>query len=224
MVDDVSKIQREAFFAVLRILGAQGQKWLRELPGTSKARKALQEARKGDFITESDLHGHQYNTKGHFPEGRYLLVRPPNKEVSSVCALSCVWDFDGDEPDISCYLGIWTPRPVPQQGDDIEEKRPIIFLGYRFETPDADGTKHKFFHSQPSRSMDRAKRDLPRAVHHHSGMPTFQLNAAQPADLLVNMAISLHGRDYVTELFSDVTKLPRPKAPPAYVERIKKWF
>jgi hypothetical protein len=224
MAVDAGGAQREAFFAVLRILGTQGQKWLKELPSSSKARIALQEARKGDFLTEADLYGQTNKTKGHFPQGRYLLVRPPDKQTSTVCALSCVWDFDGNEPDISCYLGIWTPRPVPIEEDDGAEKRPIVFLGYRFETPDAQGTKHKFFHSQPSRSMDRERRDLPRAVHHHSGMPTLQLDAAQPADLLVNMAISLHGRDYVAELFTDVVKLSPPRAPAEYVERIKLWF
>jgi len=223
MAKDVDGVQRAALFTVLRGLEIQGQKWLKD-PVSAKAKNALQQAGKASFLSEAYLRSQAANTKGCFPQDQYLLIRPPKKQTSTVCALSCHWDFEQDEPVLSCYLGIWTPRPVPIADADGNMQRPIVFLGYRYETPDIEGTKHKFYHTQPCRSMDRERRDLPTAVHHHTAMPTLQLAAEQPADLLINMAISLHGREYVQELFTDMIKLRPPKAPAEYVKRIKLWF
>jgi hypothetical protein len=55
-------------------------------------------------------------------------------------------------------------------------------------------------------------------------MPTIPLKAQQPADLLVNLGISLHGRDYVSELVTELNSLRHPRATTEYVERLKRWF
>ena len=220
MADDERKTQRDAVFAVLRILCLQGQKWEKDRATSPKARDAMREAGKAGFLTEADVAGQSSKLKGQLPQDKYILIKPPERETATACAVSCAWDFEAASPVFGGYLGIWTPSPKPLEGG----AKPIVFLGYRFETPDNKGTRHKFFHSQPCRSMDQARRELPIAVHHHDVMPTIPLYAQQPADLLVNLGISLHGRDYISELVTDLNNLRHPRAPSEYVERVKLWF
>mgnify|MGYP003678000055 CR=1 FL=1 len=217
-------IQRKAMISVLRVLSIQGDKWLKNLSKSAKATATLQQAGIADFLTEDYVRGQKEIKKGQFPQDRFILIRPPAREVSTVCAVSCVWDFETDFPDFGGYLGIWTPNPMPIVEINVEQKRPIVFLGYRFETPDNTGTMHKFFHLQPCRSMDRGRRELPIAVPHHDVMPTIQLSAYEPADLLVNLAISLYGRDYIPDLVVELGKMRHPSAPSEYIERLKSWF
>jgi hypothetical protein len=180
----------------------------------------MREAGKAGFLTEQDVTGQSKTFQGQLPANKYALIKPPEREKATACAISCVWDFKAESPKFGGYLGIWTPRPMPLGNGT----RPIVFLGYRFEPPDDQGTKHKFFHSQPCRSMDEARNELPIAVHHHDVMPTMPLKAEQPADLLVNLGISLHGKDYVSELVTELQGLRHPWGPSDYIDGLKVWF
>ena len=222
VAEDAKTIQHAALIAVLRVLGQQGDNWQKVMP--EKARSAFNQARLGGFLTVPEVTGQANNAKGQFPEDRFVLVRPPEKELTMVCAINCIWDFNSECPIFSSYLGIWTSSPIPLNDENGNPRRPLVFLGYRFETPDQQGTKHKFFHSQPCRSMDRARREFSIAVPHHDKLPTLPLTAKEPADLLVNLALSLHGKDYIRELTVDLMALRFPKAPEEYVLKLKTWF
>lgn len=224
MTDDERKFQQDAMFSVLRALCLQGLKWQKGLSSSAKAsartRDALREAGKAAFLSLAEVDGRSKIPKGQLPQDRYILIKPPERETATACAVSCAWDFKAESPIFGGYLGIWTPSPKALNGIP----KPIVFIGYRFETPDHQGTKHKFFHSQPCRSMDQARRELPIAVNQHDVMPTIPLKADQPADLLINLAISLHGRDYISELAIELGGLQHPRAPSDYVQRVKQWF
>lgn len=219
----MSDRQREAVFAMLRAMGGRGRDWRNRLLRTDKANATLQVAGKAGFLEVDAVAGFGYKNKGAFPSDQYMLIAPPARETATVCAVSCCWDFTGGEPQMSCYLGIWTPRPVELEVSPPGPKRPIVFLGYRYETPDTDGVKHRFYHAQPCRSMDPGRRDIPNAVPHHTGMPTFQLVALEPAELLVSVEISLYGLGHVGDLVVELKELSFPKAPNDFIDRVKSW-
>lgn len=220
--------EQASLFAVLRVLAKRGEKWRksteRDRTAAAKVSAALKAASKSNFLTEDDVRGQAYVKKGQFAQDRYILIEQPDKQPAVACALSCIWDFETAAIDFSGYLGIWMPSIVDLVDEKGDASKPIVFLGYRFETPDLQGTKHQFFHSQPCRSMDRERKPIPLAVPHHTGMPTFQLSAKEPADLLVSMCVSLYGRDVIKELILELGALQHPRTPADYIEKLKAWF
>ena len=227
MTDQPKDVQ-ESLFAVLRVLAKRGERWRksteRDNTAVAKVSAALKAAGKSTFLTEDDVLGQAYTKKGQFTQDRYILIEQPDKQPTTVCALSCIWDFEAEAVDFCGYLGIWMPSIVDLYDEKGEASKPIVFLGYRFETPDLQGTKHRFFHSQPCRSMDRERKPIPLAVPHHARMPTFQLPAKEPADLLISMCVSLYGRDVIKELVLELGALQHPRAPAGYIEKLKGWF
>lgn len=72
--------------------------------------------------------------------------------------------------------------------------------------------------------MDERKQALPGAIDHSVKLPAFHLPAEAAADLLINLALSVHGRDYlIEELLPDLMGLRHPRAPVDLIERIKGW-
>lgn len=214
-----------SLFAVLRVLSQRGDKWrkttLKDTAASKKVNDALRAAQKSSFLTEDEVRGKTFIENGEFVQDRYILMEQPDKQPSTICAVSCVWDFRAEAVDFSGYLGIWMPSIEVLYDESGNASKPIVFLGYRFETPDFQGTKHKFFHSQPCRSMDRARKPIPLAVPHHPKMPTFPLLAEEPADLLVCMCVSLYGRDIIKELVLELGTLSPPRVPSDYVAKLK---
>jgi len=130
------------------------------------------------------------------------LASPYSKEESAVAVLWCRWDFRGDAPDCGYYFGVWTlvanqlgPVPTPNP----EPSQVVVFTGYRFETPNAEGESHKFFHAQPCQTLLRQNK-IVEALPISSRQPTFPVPADNVVELMVCLHLSLYGLDGLREL------------------------
>ena len=151
--------EQKAILSVLVLLQRSGEEW-RSFERPSAAGTAENVAT-GSFtpITEGGLERYLLysGASGQFDFNEVIYVRPPEKEKSAVSALWCRWDFSGVAAKCGFYLGTWwKPQKAPADTGVCGGR--VVFLGFRYETPE-EGDNHDYFHAQPCRSMgDRTYR------------------------------------------------------------------
>lgn len=89
-----------------------------------------------------------------------------------------------------------------EEGDD-EDARSIVFLGFRYETPE-EGDNHNYFHAQPCRNMGGREAPVVHALPVGERNPTWPLAAASALELLLCLFTSLYGLRGLAELESDI--------------------
>jgi hypothetical protein len=205
----LATVEQKALHQVLERLRKSGEDWLRH---RAKSAEKPHKVALGRYsaLSESDLinalmHG---GLKGEFDTTKVIFFEPPPKEVGSVAALWCRWDYGHELPRCGFYFGLWsseTAFPAPKDGNQAEKH--VAFIGYRFETPE-DGTNHNFYHAQPCRSMGRKDDEVEVALPVSSRMPTWPIAAANALELLLCLVAALYGldgvRDVRIKLFQDV--------------------
>ena len=111
-------------------------------------------------------------------------------------------DFAGASAKCGFYVGTWwNAQTVLADAADCVGR--IVFLGFRYETPE-EGDNHNFFHAQPCRSM--GERDLPvvQALPVTERNPTWPLVASTALDLLLCLVISLYGKRGLAKLEAEI--------------------
>ena len=196
--------EQKAILSVLLLLQRSGEQW-RSFDRPAAATTAENVAT-GSFtpITARELERYFLHSgaSGQFDFNEVVYVRPPEKEKSAVSALWCRWDFSGVAAKCGFYLGTWW-RAHKAAMNAVACGGRVVFLGFRYETPE-EGDNHDYFHAQPCRSM--GDRDLPvvQALPITERNPSWPLAARTPLDLLLCLVASMYGRRGLWKLETEI--------------------
>lgn len=201
--------EQKVIYRVLERLRESGDDWLRY---RAKSAEEPYKVARGRYsaVSQNDLlnalvHG---GLKGQLDHTQVIFFEPPAKEVGSVAALWCRWDYETDLPRCGFYFGLWSSElafPAPKITDYPQKH--VAFIGYRFETPE-DGDNHNFYHAQPCRSMGRKDDEVEVSLPVSSRMPTWPIAASNALELLLCLVAALYGleglREVRNKLYQDV--------------------
>ncbi len=151
---------------------------------------------------------HNADPHSHF-EPRHVIWLAPPKRGGDAAALWYKWDFrpEGAIPMCKFYYGAWRmswPHPRPLLPCDKVPQ----FLGYRFEPPETQGTKHGYYHSQPCQSMGEKGVPDPFAMDVVDTDPTWPLAADNATELLLCLVLALYGLDDFRRIRADLLADP----------------
>ena len=197
--------EREAIRHVLKALLLDGDQWFRAKRSTwSDGQFAALNARQLDSYLRR-------NTSSAFEPRRAIRVRPPDQDREvRLSALWCRWDFGAKRCDCWFHLGLWL--------------RSGSFMAFRFEPPE-QGDNHNYYHSQPCRSMGWEGSAVHGAMAVPERNPTWPLPACTSLDLLLCLAVSIHGMRGLTRLkrrIDNQGKAPRNQLLAAAFEKMAK--
>jgi len=209
--------EQKALYYVLDYMLTSGLHWMRHRVGLAEEPYKVANG-KYDAITANELstlllHG---NLKASFEDTKVIFFEPPPKEIGSVAALWCRWNYEAHLklPRCGFYFGIWSSeRAFPLPNGNAANDLHVAFIGYRFETPE-DGTNHNFYHAQPCRSMGRKDDEIEVSLPVSSRMPTWPLGATSALELLLCLVASLYGMDGLRELRNDLFQEPSLRTNP----------
>ena len=169
----------------------------------------------GNFVAlgENELENHLLyaGRAGQFDYDEVIYIRPPARERAAVSALWCRWDFDSALPKCGFYFGTWTreQRRLVEVGEG--EPRQVVFLGFRYETPE-EGDNHNYFHAQPCRSMGGRDAPVVQALPVPERNPTLPLAACSALELLLCLVVSLYGLSGLAELEREIQESAQIRA------------
>jgi len=119
---------------------------------------------------------------------KVLFLEPITGSRCMVPILSLRYDFSRSIPEVGFRLALFL----------FDETKGLAALGYRFESPQGEGTHH-YYHAQPIRDLDWGH-SLPCPAWLPTTQPAFALDAKNALTLLVCLLITLYGLEYVGEL------------------------
>ena len=200
----VTREEQKGILCVLRSLRRSGEEWRRSYEPSPAMASIDAAMSRFTAITETDLQRYILHTglSGHFKSDEVIYIRPPAKVEPAASALWCRWDFAGDSAGCGFYLGTWWKTRTQTLGTGSCGGR-IVFVGYRYETPEK-GNNHNYFHVQPCRSMGGRDQKVPEALPATERNPTWPLAANTALDLLLCVFTSLYGMSGLAELEEEI--------------------
>lgn len=184
--------EQKAIYQILVYLREGGIKEIRRGEERGRSGSTMRAIRFSEadekHISSSMLYG---GRKGSLDKRHLVPIIPPSKEKDAVAALWYEWDFTQDEkPDVGYYVGLWNPVTLESNN---QAKAGVRFVGYRYESPEKKGDDHKYYHSQPCRSMGAKSDEIEEALPISHRAPTWPLPARCPVELLLCVLLSLYG-------------------------------
>ena len=192
--------EQKAIVTVLGLLLQQGEEWIKYAESASRDAMILLRRRftplKRQELDNSIVHGR--DRRGQFGENRAIFIKPPEKEKRAAAAIRCHWNLDGDRPRWGFYFGMWSEPPKRPENEEEQDRRQIVFVGFRYETPGEDNI-HDYYHAQPCRSMGDMDSPIVQALPISERNPTFPLAAKSALELLLCLVVSLYGMNVLIE-------------------------
>lgn len=120
--------------------------------------------------------------------GKFLVLTPPDNEEPMVPVITIRCDFTTMMPEFRVRLALFR----------IGDGGNLQAVGYRFETPEGDGS-HDYYHAQFIKELEkgRPRCTLPCPDFFPTTQPAVALDAHDPLTLLICVMVSLYGSDYV---------------------------
>lgn len=188
--------EQAAVWHVLRALRRRGDEYIRHK--LTKAAEPAWNIAKAKFsqMTLQQLNDLLINpgAEGSFEPASVVFLHPPGKDVSSVAALWCKWDYETEAVGSGFYFGQWMAIPDPA-APPAAGKTVTGFVGYRFESPEPKGSNHRYFHVQPCRSLGKKDDPIAQALPYSDRTPTFPVAARNSVELMLCLYMALYGLD-----------------------------
>lgn len=125
---------------------------------------------------------------------KFLILEPVPLGTWMLPVLSFRYDFGRSLPEFDIRLALFL-------SERVEEKDTLRAIGYRFESPEGEGSHH-YYHAQLIHSFQKGNERL--RLPCPQWLPTkqsaFALDAKSPTTLIACLLITLYGRDFIHEL------------------------
>lgn len=207
----------KAIIAILRTLALRGHKDYNEtgrqfgvdLPKKNLNSKLQVLIRAQRILYERDIIDMAKNpTRQQFPQNTFIPLEPSNYASDGSAFLWCRWDLDGSGA-CGFYYGYFCMGQRHQVEGEKAVGQVLQFTGYRYETPNSQGLEHRFFHAQPTTSMDPAQNAIASALPYRTDAPTFPLPVTTRVGLLLCLVLSVLGKSRLNEIIGEL-QLSRP--------------
>lgn len=202
----------KAILAVLQTLARRGLQQHRELglqfgdrlPKDARNNKLVVMAHSYLTLTERELSDMaNVAERQQFPKDTFIPLEPSNYTKGGFAFLWCRWDLPGSNA-CGFYYGHFRMAPRQQVEGELTGGNVPQFIGYRYESPNPGGDEHRFFHAQPTDSMDPAADRIACALPCPVDAPTFPLPVQTIVGLLLCLVLSVLGKKRLDEIIAEL--------------------